>query len=78
MLKLSSLPLCVQGRLQELIVALFSVIHTVGRNYHTNDGQTDRRVPLVTRVTNGAPLFDDSPPMGLYDYMIDHWNCRPL
>jgi hypothetical protein len=28
---------------------------------------TDRRVPLVTRVTNGAPLFDDSPMGSLYD-----------
>jgi hypothetical protein len=43
----------------------------------TDERMTDRPVPLVTRVTNGAPLFDDSP-MGLYDYMIDHWNCRPL
>jgi hypothetical protein len=45
--------------------------NSVGQNYHTYNGQMDRPVPLVTQVTNGAPLFDDSP-MGLYDYLIDH------
>jgi hypothetical protein len=43
----------------------------VGRNYHTYEWMTDRQVPLVTRVMNGAPLFDDSP-MGLYDHLIDY------
>ena len=37
----------------------------------TTTQMTDRQVPLVTLVTNGGPLFNDSP-MGLYDHLIDH------
>ena len=72
-----------QGYSTGLSVKLEVVLPYLGKTYSrpvlddTDERTTDRRVPLVTPVPNGAPLFDDSP-MGLYDYMIDHWNCRPL